>query len=121
VTGAPSGIGRAVTGAMMRQGANVAALDIDRSGLETLGRPKGLRNLVTTRLDVSERAEVRAAVDRAEERFGSIDILCTCAAVDNPASLLSITEDEWHRTTITRRANCSRSRHFEGAQEADVV
>lgn len=101
VTGAASGIGRAVAAAFLRHGANVVALDIDSSVPESSDVPLAHDALLRLRVDVSQRDDVRAAVDRAEDRFGSIDVLCTCAAIDSPAPLLSITDEEWHRTMDT--------------------
>lgn len=101
VTGAASGIGRAVATTFMRHGAKVVALDIDASGLANLDISPAHEEVLSLCVDVSRRDEMRDAVDRTEERFGSVDVLCTCAAVDSPAPLLSITDDDWRRTMDT--------------------
>lgn len=70
VTGAASGIGRAITDRFVRDGARVVAADIDVAGLEALDAAHG-DAVVTVSCDVRREADVEALADRA----GSIDVL----------------------------------------------
>jgi NAD(P)-dependent dehydrogenase (short-subunit alcohol dehydrogenase family) len=69
VTGAASGIGRAVTDRLVRDGAVVVAGDIDAAGLASLAAQHGDR-VVTAICDVTDEAQVEALARRAAERGG---------------------------------------------------
>jgi NAD(P)-dependent dehydrogenase (short-subunit alcohol dehydrogenase family) len=47
--------------------------------------------------DVSEPAEVDAAVGSAREQFGRIDVLVNCAGIDHDCPFLDFPDDEWQR------------------------
>jgi 2-dehydro-3-deoxy-L-rhamnonate dehydrogenase (NAD+) len=89
VTGAASGIGAAVAQRLLREGARVATLDLDQDG------PDGALHLAG---DVSDSSAVGAAVGRAEEELGPIDVLVCSAGVPG-ASLhtVDVEDDEWKR------------------------
>jgi NAD(P)-dependent dehydrogenase (short-subunit alcohol dehydrogenase family) len=94
VTGAASGIGRAVAELFAREGARVALVDFDdRLGREAeaeIVRAGGSAGF--WRVNVSVEAEVAAAYREIVETFGSIDVLVNCAGVigvDKPTHLLS--------------------------------
>lgn len=105
VTGAASGIGRAVCLALAADGAMVVAADVDNSGLEnTLAELTG-RFPIPRRLgfacDVRREDDVERLVQRTLEEFdGRIDALVTCAAILRPAGtlpkpLVDTTTAEW--------------------------
>jgi NAD(P)-dependent dehydrogenase (short-subunit alcohol dehydrogenase family) len=84
VTGAGSGIGRAVAEALAREGAAVLLADVDPEGsLETLRR---LRSHGTPahfqRTDVRRPEEIRNAVGAAVEAFGGLDFLHSNVGID---------------------------------------
>jgi len=76
VTGAASGIGLAIAEAMAEGGAKVALLDLDQGGLEQ-ARDR-LRKIgsdaVLEKVDVSNRTEMRRAIDSVADHFGGLDI-----------------------------------------------
>jgi NAD(P)-dependent dehydrogenase (short-subunit alcohol dehydrogenase family) len=77
ITGAAKGIGAAVARAFAADGARVAALDIDLTGVEALAKEadaSGAR-LLPLRADVTRSADVRAAVEAIAARWGSVDVL----------------------------------------------
>ena len=78
VTGASSGIGRALTHAAAARGDNVLAVARDVSGLRPLADEHGARVLAVA-ADVRRRDEVDAAVARALEAFGRIDVVANNA------------------------------------------
>ena len=69
VTGAASGIGRAVTDRLVRDGATVVAGDIDAAGLAALAAEHGDR-VVTAMCDVTDEAQVAALAALAADRGG---------------------------------------------------
>src|SRR5436305_14268094 len=82
VTGAGSGIGRAVAVRLAGHGAVVAAVDRDADAVrETVEQiePDGTALALTA--DVSSSAAVDGAVEEAEQRLGPIDCLVNCAGV----------------------------------------
>ena len=105
VTGADSGIGRAVALAFAREGADVliSYLSEDEDARETqrLVEEAG-RQAVVVSGDVSDPAHCREIVDRAMEAFGGIDVLVSNAAHQASfAKFEDITEEEWRTTFAT--------------------
>jgi len=94
VTGAAVGIGRAVADALRGQGAAVCGLDV-RDSIEELAGPDELGVVC----DVTDRAQVDAAVARCVREFGGLDVLVSNAG-DFPASqpIDAIDEAGWQRT-----------------------
>lgn len=72
VTGAGSGIGRAIATGLARRGAAVAVLDIDADGAEatrsTIAEAGGTAVAVTT--DIADEDSVRSAIRQTVEAFG---------------------------------------------------
>jgi NAD(P)-dependent dehydrogenase (short-subunit alcohol dehydrogenase family) len=84
ITGASSGVGVAAARTFARAGADVALLARSRRGLErsaALARAEGRRALVLP-ADVTDAGAVDAAVARAEDELGGLDVVvCNHAAV----------------------------------------
>jgi len=84
VTGAASGIGRAVAVECARRGALVAVSDVDEAGLaETVEQLEvaGVRELRSDRLDVADRAAVAAYADAVAAHFGRVNVVVNNAGV----------------------------------------
>ena len=84
VTGAASGIGRAVAVAVARRGSLVAISDVDEEGLaETveLVKAAGARAVRSDRLDVSDRAAMAAYATAVAEQFGRVNVVVNNAGV----------------------------------------
>lgn len=99
ITGAASGIGRATAVALAREGARIAAVDLDRAGLaETASRIAAVGGDVTTYLvDVASRDAVYAFAQEIESAFGGADIVINNAGVAQVASVeeLAYEDFEW--------------------------
>lgn len=97
VTGAGSGIGRAVALALAEEGMNVVVADIEleaaRDTAETV-EGRGVRAL-PVRTDVTDESSVRALADAAYEAFGSVDVLHNNAGVLVRGPLAKATAEDW--------------------------
>lgn len=83
VTGAGSGIGRAIATLFAREGARVIVNDLDRDSAEATVRAMAAPNeqVYVQQADVSDRAQVRAMFAEVTKRFGSLDILVNNAGI----------------------------------------
>ena len=80
VTGAGSGIGRAIALGLAAQGARVVAADLDETGAaETAGRADGITPMP---VDVADRAAVDRLRDRVRTELGVPDVLVNAAGWD---------------------------------------
>ncbi len=91
VSGAASGIGRAIAELFAAEGARLALTDIDEDGLHGHSIPGSWTQVA----DVSRAADVDALVAGALARFGQIDILCNIAGRSVFGDLLSTSETAW--------------------------
>ena len=105
ITGADSGIGRAVAIAYAREGADVliSYLDEDDDARETAKWVEQAgRRAVLVPGDLRDPAHCRAIVERAVQEFGRIDVLVANAAFQmSYESLEEIPDEEWDRTLAT--------------------
>src|SRR5687768_11955821 len=99
VTGAGSGIGRAVALGFSREGAGVVAADVDpdRARATALAIEEAGGLALAMQVDVSSKASVEALVSAAIARFDRIDILFNNAGVSSRAPFLEMAEEEWDR------------------------
>ena len=84
VTGGGSGIGAAIARRLDADGYNVATLDLDAATGAYVA-------------DVTDRAQVDAALDQIREKFGPIAILVNSAGLDGFKQFTDITFEEWQR------------------------
>ena len=92
VTGAGSGIGRALVHALAKEGARIVAADVDERGMaETI---RGL-DAIAVRTDVSQRDQVVALADRAFTELGAVHVLCNNAGVATWGGLERATHHDW--------------------------
>ena len=100
VSGAASGIGRAISLAFAEAGAAVACLDIDKRAAEETARliaGAGGR-AVAQQCDVAIESETEAAAAAAFAAFGRIDVLLSGAAPHDPGgTILEVSLAEWQR------------------------
>jgi meso-butanediol dehydrogenase / (S,S)-butanediol dehydrogenase / diacetyl reductase len=96
VTGAGTGIGRAVARSLAADGYGVALVGRRPEPLEELAAE--LPDALATPADVSDADAVRRAVGEVVERFGGLDVLVNNAGVGASASVLEETLDRWEST-----------------------
>jgi 3-hydroxybutyrate dehydrogenase len=95
VTGAASGIGRAIAEDLAAHGACVLLADLNEPDGQALA--SALPRAVFQRADVASREECRALVDRAEREWGGVDILVNNAGVQHVAPVEEFPEDRWEQ------------------------
>jgi 3-oxoacyl-[acyl-carrier protein] reductase len=97
VTGAAKGIGRAIAELFAREGGRIVLADIDIEGAEqaaaTIMADGGQARAI--RADVSQEADVQAAVDVAVESYGGLDVMVNNAGVPRNAPLTEMSLDVW--------------------------
>jgi 2-keto-3-deoxy-L-fuconate dehydrogenase len=89
VTGGASGIGAAVTAALLDQGARVAVLDLEPAGL-----PDGV---LGQQCDVGDRGSVEAAVEAVARTFGGIDVVINNAGIGATGTVADNDDEDWLR------------------------
>jgi butyryl-CoA dehydrogenase len=97
ITGAGSGIGRALAIEFARRRAEVALSDIDEVGLaETVGRCEGTGVKVTSeRVDVADRAAVEAWAGRVVEAHGKVNVIVNNAGVAVASTIESVSYEDF--------------------------
>jgi len=112
VTGAGSGIGRAVSHALSREGWVVALAGRRREALEATAREAPGRTLIVP-TDVTDPAAVAALFDRVEADLGRLDLLFNNAGIaPPPVPFEDVSVEEWRSvvdTNLTGMFLCARA------------
>ena len=97
VTGAARGIGLAIAGAALDQGASVALLDVDAAALNgaaaELAAPAG--RTVALSCDITDEDSVAAAVGQSRDRLGEPGVLVNNAGRNSYGSATELTVEQW--------------------------
>ena len=104
VTGAASGMGRAIAHAFAEEGASVVAADVNQAGGdETVALITAAGGIATfVRTDVSQAADVAAMVARAVDGYGRLDAAVNAAAIENEtATIVDADEANFDRVLAT--------------------
>lgn len=96
VTGAGTGIGRAIALAFAETGARVAAADLDEgAAAATAGAAGG--GAMAVRADVGDVADIDRMVGAVAAEFGRLDVIVNNAGVTRGAYIMNLTEEDWDR------------------------
>lgn len=107
VTGGGSGIGRETALLFSREGATVVVADIhEEAGEETASIIKGTSEGYFTKVDVTNREEIRRATESILEKYGRIDVLINNAGIAQDSLLINMTEDQWNRVIDVNLKGC---------------
>ncbi len=103
VTGAGTGIGRAIALALAREGAKVAVAGRRHEKLEEVAQAirRGGGEAVATVCDVSSEADSKQAVKDAEQAFGSVNVLVNNAGALSVSTVEGISVEDWDRLMAT--------------------
>ena len=98
VTGAASGIGRAIAEALAREGARVAVVDLNAAGAADAvrGIEKAGGVAAAHAVDITDVAAVNAMTAAVVARWGGLHVLVNCAGWDTPMPFV-----EWASTETT--------------------
>lgn len=100
VTGAGSGMGKAIAGLFAKEGAKVIASDINETGVKELIASSGdiAGEIVFSQTDVSNRSQVEAMIDLAVNKYGKLDVLVNNAGVlDKMYSVTEVEDEFWDK------------------------
>ena len=98
VTGAASGIGRAIATRLAAEGACVVIADLSlEKAQEAAAEIGGPDVAIGVQVDVSDEQQVQAAVDAAVLAFGGLDLVVNNAGLSLSRSLLNTTVEDWDR------------------------
>jgi rhamnulose-1-phosphate aldolase/alcohol dehydrogenase len=96
VTGAGSGIGRAIARRLAAEGACVVVADRDAHSAELVAKELGGSDVaVAAAMDVTSEADVAAAFAQAALAFGGVDLVVNNAGLSISKPLLETTLDDW--------------------------
>jgi NAD(P)-dependent dehydrogenase (short-subunit alcohol dehydrogenase family) len=111
VTGAGSGIGRAISLGFAAEGASVTAADINAGAASAVAREIGDAALAVA-CDVADSVQVEAMVAATIERFGRVDILINNAGRARGGPVARMSEEDWDTvfaTNVRGTFLCSRA------------
>ena len=100
ITGAASGIGRAVAEQSAQAGAHVLLTDINEDALTTVA--EGIRTaggvvLDSRALDIADIEQVQSYARDIHERFGSVDVLMNVAGISIWGTVDTLSHEQWRR------------------------
>ncbi|MDP9888835.1 bifunctional aldolase/short-chain dehydrogenase [Pseudarthrobacter enclensis] len=96
VTGAASGIGKAIATRLAAEGACVVIADLNLANAQKVAEELGGPDVaVGVQADVTDEAQVAAAIDAAVLAFGGVDLVVNNAGLSISKPLLETTEKDW--------------------------
>jgi len=99
ITGAASGIGRAIALQLAQEGAMVSVVDVNLEGAKAVAKEaKDLKSkALAIQCDVGVEEQVNRAVKETEAKLGKVGILVNCAGIAGASFLADMTTEEWLR------------------------
>jgi 3-hydroxybutyrate dehydrogenase len=99
VTGAASGIGRAIAEAFAREGAQVGVADIDVEGARSVAVAISAAGggALAIPMDVTREDQVDKGVDVLATHFGGLDVLVSNAGVQHISAVVDLSFEAWRR------------------------
>jgi len=102
ITGGAGGIGSATADRLLREGCNVVLADIDAASLDEVtagfARRYGRDMVRSVVMDVTQEAQVIAALETAVAEFGGLDVVVNNAGITSAAAVEDTTLAMWNRT-----------------------
>lgn len=101
VTGAASGIGRAIAQRLAADGAHVVIADLNAEGGKTVAddlvKARGFRRATSTGMNVTEEQQVQSAYQHAILEYGGVDIVVNNAGIASSAPIEETSLEMWNR------------------------
>ncbi len=97
ITGAVSGIGRAIAERFVAEGARVALIDLEAEALERARVELGPGAVLGRTADVSKGPDAERAIAAAAEALGGIDALVNNAGIPMVGAVHELSEPDWDR------------------------
>lgn len=97
ITGGSRGIGRGIAKRLVDDGAKVAIIDVNEEALQEAKDffADSGQDVLALTADVTDRAQVEAAMKEAHDAFGSIDVLVNNAGVIRDNMLFKMDDNDW--------------------------
>lgn len=97
MTGAGSGLGKQMSKAFAKQGADLVIMDIKTDKLAEVKQELEQENVkvLAIKCDVTSTEEIEYAAKRSEEVFGKVDILVNCAGTSRNGGVLDMNDTDW--------------------------
>jgi NAD(P)-dependent dehydrogenase (short-subunit alcohol dehydrogenase family) len=130
ITGGASGIGLATAKLLSSRGATVCIADVDPSALSAAASHFSPLNVpfTTTRVDVSQRAEVESWIDGIVAQHGRLDGAANCAGIigkhHGTRTIADLDDEEWQRilaVNLTGIMYCLRAELRKVADSGSIV
>ncbi len=103
ITGASSGLGKQMSMAFAKQGADLVILARRIERLEEYKKEleqEGVK-VLPIKCDVTNTNDINKAAEMTEKEFGKVDILVNCAGSSKDAGILDMTDEDWNFTIAT--------------------
>ena len=97
ITGGASGIGLAMARSFSAAGMKIVIADIEQAALDAVRNEFEASNaeFLTLQVDVTDRADMEAAADATESRFGKVHVVCNNAGVVVGGPIDEMSYDDW--------------------------
>ena len=95
VTGAGSGIGKAISERIVAEGGCVVIADLNLVAAKEVAASLGRDNAVAVSIDVTSEAAIKQALDEAVLAFGGVDLIVNNAGLSISKPLLETTQRDW--------------------------
>src|SRR3954453_933547 len=99
VTGGAGGIGAAACRAIAAEGGRVIVADLDADAAREVAQSilDGGGDADSVRVDVTDRAEVRAMIEKAVARFGELNVIFNNAGMNRPRGFMEVDEENFEQ------------------------
>ena len=95
VTGAGSGIGKAIAERIVSEGGCVVVADLNLAAAKDVAASLGRDNAVAVSIDVTSESAIKQALDEAVLAFGGVDLIVNNAGLSISKPLLETTQRDW--------------------------
>jgi NAD(P)-dependent dehydrogenase (short-subunit alcohol dehydrogenase family) len=108
VTGATSGIGRALSSAFAGEAQALVGFGRSATDAAAIGCPPDARNVVAIPGSVAESGDVERLIGQTIARFSRIDVLVNCAGIFPKGRFLDVPQDAWAEAVQTNLVGFAR-------------